>query len=101
MPHHQSPDAPVGVFGITHARFVFEPFLTIERAQFSAARSGMEISDPAVADAAPLEWSEEDIVFLHWRLLQEIANLALAHNITVLSDEVYEWMVYELSLIHI
>ena len=76
MPHHQSPDAPVGVFGITHARFVFEPFLTIERAQFSAARSGMEISDPAVADAAPLEWSEEDIVFLHWRLLQEIANLA-------------------------
>ena len=22
-------------------------------------------------DASPVEWSEEDIVFLHWRLLQE------------------------------
>ena len=26
--------------------------------------------------------------------LQEIADLVIAHNITVLSDEVYEWMVY-------
>lgn len=27
-------------------------------------------------DASPVEWSEEDIVFLHWRLLQEINHLA-------------------------
>ncbi len=25
---------------------------------------------------APVEWSEEDIVFLHWRLLQEVSHLA-------------------------
>ena len=25
---------------------------------------------------APVEWSEEDIVFLHWRLLEEVSHLA-------------------------
>jgi hypothetical protein len=25
---------------------------------------------------SPVEWSEEDIVFLHWRLLQEVSHLA-------------------------
>ena len=32
--------------------------------------------------------------------LQEIATLAIAHNITVLSDEVYEWMVYPDATTH-
>ena len=27
-------------------------------------------------EEAPVEWSEEDIVFLHWRLLQEVSHLA-------------------------
>ena len=27
-------------------------------------------------DSSPVEWSEEDVVFLHWRLLQEVSNLA-------------------------
>jgi hypothetical protein len=27
-------------------------------------------------DPSPVEWSEEDIVFLHWRLLQEVSQLA-------------------------
>ena len=27
-------------------------------------------------DDAPVEWSEEDVVFLHWRLLQELADLS-------------------------
>ena len=40
------------------------------------------IPDCAAQDAlldgedAPVEWSEEDIVFLHWRLLQEVSQLA-------------------------
>ena len=40
------------------------------------------IPDRAALDAllddeeAPIEWSEEDIVFLHWRLLQEVSQLA-------------------------
>lgn len=27
-------------------------------------------------DEAPAEWSEEDVVFLHWRLLQELGDLS-------------------------
>lgn len=27
-------------------------------------------------DDAPVEWSEEDVVFLHWRLLQELNDLS-------------------------
>ena len=40
------------------------------------------IPDRAALDAllddeeSPVEWSEEDIVFLHWRLLQEVSHLA-------------------------
>lgn len=40
------------------------------------------ISDRAVLDklldeeGSPVEWSEEDIVFLHWRLLQGVSHLA-------------------------
>ena len=33
-------------------------------------------TDPLDDDASPVEWSEEDVVFLHWRLLQEISHLA-------------------------
>lgn len=36
------------------------------------ARIDAEILD----DDTPVEWSEEDIVFLHWRLLQEVDRLA-------------------------
>jgi len=33
--------------------------------------------DSLLADEdSPVEWSEEDIVFLHWRLLQEVSQLA-------------------------
>ena len=27
-------------------------------------------------DTSPVDWSEEDVVFLHWRLLQEVRHLA-------------------------
>jgi hypothetical protein len=27
-------------------------------------------------DTSPIEWSEEDVVLLHWRLLQEVSHLA-------------------------
>ena len=27
-------------------------------------------------DESPVEWTEEDIVFLHWRLLQEVSDLS-------------------------
>lgn len=33
-------------------------------------------ADEPIDDASPVEWSEEDIVFLHWRLLQEVSDLS-------------------------
>lgn len=32
--------------------------------------------DSALDDDTPIDWSEEDVVFLHWRLLQEVNRLA-------------------------
>jgi len=32
--------------------------------------------DSALDDDTPVDWSEEDVVFLHWRLLQEVNRLA-------------------------
>ena len=37
-------------------------------------RTGTDVS--AFDDDTPVEWSEEDVVFLHWRLLQEVNRLA-------------------------
>lgn len=35
-----------------------------------------DIDAEALDDDTPVEWSEEDVVFLHWRLLQEVSRLA-------------------------
>jgi hypothetical protein len=35
-----------------------------------------DVDASALDDDAPVEWNEEDIVFLHWRLLQEVNRLA-------------------------
>ena len=40
----------------------------------SAARSSLDAAD--LDDEEPVDWSEEDIVLLHWRLLQEVSHLA-------------------------
>ena len=40
----------------------------------SAARSSLDAAD--LDDEEPVDWSEEDIVLLHWRLLQEVNRLA-------------------------
>jgi hypothetical protein len=34
------------------------------------------VDTSAFDDDTPVEWSEEDVVFLHWRLLQEVNRLA-------------------------
>ena len=38
-------------------------------------RAPSEMVDHLCDDTAPLEWSEEDVVLLHWRLLQELRHL--------------------------
>ena len=41
------------------------------------AAAGAATPDTALEDdAQPVEWSEEDVVYLHWRLLQEVGHLA-------------------------
>ena len=37
---------------------------------------GVVHADEPDDDESPVEWTEEDIVFLHWRLLQEVSDLS-------------------------
>lgn len=34
------------------------------------------LDDTSLDDDTPIDWTEEDVVFLHWRLLQEVNRLA-------------------------
>ena len=42
----------------------------------SSRHTDAALADPLVGDDTPVDWSEEDVVFLHWRLLQEVNRLA-------------------------
>ncbi len=70
------PNESHNVAGPASAGLAFTPIAT------SSHRPSARASDIACADAlldddpSPVEWSEEDIVFLHWRLLQEVSQLA-------------------------
>lgn len=46
------------------------------QAPCSGMQARAEFDDPALDDDTPVDWTEEDIVFLHWRLLQEVNRLA-------------------------
>lgn len=67
-----SPPTPVGP--------VFPPILTSWAATSRhrpATTPDHAALEQLLNDAeAPVEWSEEDIVFLHWRLLEEVSHLA-------------------------
>ena len=58
------------------AGFVFLPFAAAPNLRSVAIPERPAIDALVDDDASPVEWSEEDIVFLHWRLLQEISHLA-------------------------
>ena len=72
LSHRVSRPTPVGP--------VFPPILPSLAA--TSRHRPAAIPDRTALDAlldgeeAPVEWSEEDIVFLHWRLLQEVSQLA-------------------------
>ena len=74
------PGPPIGIMSESeHAeRPVFQVLL--ERLQTGNAHIVPAATAAAMLDAtddrAPVEWSEEDIVLLHWRLLKEIGRLA-------------------------
>ena len=71
---------PIGILpeGMHAERTAFQVLL--ERLQAGNAHvvppatAAAMLDDPD--DRSPVEWSEEDIVFLHWRLLQEVSHLA-------------------------
>ena len=44
-------------------------------AQAAVALSAANVALEAVSDDTAVEWNEEDVVFLHWRLLKEIGGL--------------------------
>lgn len=74
------PYAPMGAFSGHEdtQRPVFQTLL--ERLQIGDAHVVPVATATAVLDASddesPIEWSEEDVVLLHWRLLKEIGRLA-------------------------
>jgi hypothetical protein len=54
---------------------LFPLLMTSPRHRVVAADASM--SDTSLdEDTTPVEWSEEDVVYLHWRLLQEVGHLA-------------------------
>ena len=68
--------ASPGAFRPESAGHRFHPFQGVSPQNPTALPDG--IADEALPDdeAAVVEWSEDDIVFLHWRLLQEVRHLA-------------------------
>lgn len=69
------PSASPEVFRPAAAGPVFPPFPAGAFAR-TAAVSDRGAVDALLDDDAAVEWSEEDLVFLHWRLLQEVGQLA-------------------------
>ena len=65
--------AGASIFPQTAARTATREVLDIQSPD-SAARSSLDAAD--LDDEEPVDWSEEDIVLLHWRLLQEVNRLA-------------------------
>lgn len=47
-----------------------------ERRDTGDRHHGVVHADEPDDDESPMEWTEEDIVFLHWRLLQEVSDLS-------------------------
>ncbi len=65
-----------GAFHPALAGYVFPPFMTASQLRPVAIADRTAIDAQLDDDASPVEWSEEDIVLLHWRLLQEVSHLA-------------------------
>ncbi|MDO9073823.1 MAG: hypothetical protein Q7U73_11195 [Rubrivivax sp.] len=71
-----NPSTSLREIGLASAELPFPPLAA------PLHRPSATLPDRATTDAlldddtSPVEWSEEDVVFLHWRLLQEVSHLA-------------------------
>lgn len=61
---------------LTPERPVFPSFATASSQRPEAIPDRAALDKLLEDENSPVEWSEEDIVFLHWRLLQEVSHLA-------------------------
>ncbi len=71
-----NPSASPGVFRPDPAGPEFQPFGALSHRRSATTIDRTNLDGPLDDDTSPVEWSEEDIVFLHWRLLQEVSHLA-------------------------
>jgi hypothetical protein len=69
-------NASFGAFRPESAGHRFHPFHGVSSQHLTALPDGSADEASPDDEAAAIEWSEEDIVFLHWRLLQEVRHLA-------------------------
>jgi hypothetical protein len=75
------PPAPIGAFfdaGPTQAPAFFSLFQQLpDESAYPVAPNALAAAlDASDDDESPIEWSEEDIVLLHWRLLKDLSRLA-------------------------
>jgi len=74
-----NPNASLRVVGPVSAGFAeptFTPLAVLSHRPSARAPDDAAVDPQLDDDASPVEWSEEDVVFLHWRLLQEVTHLA-------------------------
>ena len=70
-----NPSEPPAARHRAHADLRLAP-LTAQRRDAGDRHHGAAHADEPIDDESRVEWTEEDIVFLHWRLLQEVSDLS-------------------------
>ena len=70
-----NPNEPTAAGHRAHADLRLAP-RAAQRRDPGDRHHGAVHSDEPIDDESPVEWTEEDIVFLHWRLLQEVSDLS-------------------------
>jgi hypothetical protein len=67
----------IGALSSAFAHACLERPLNIPSLHFKgrATRTQAAALQAAFDDETPVEWSEEDVVLLHWRLLKEVGDL--------------------------
>lgn len=70
-----NPSEPPAARHHAHADLRLAP-PAVQRRDPGDRHHGVVHADEPIDDESPVEWTEEDIVFLHWRLLQEVSDLS-------------------------
>lgn len=71
-----NPSTSLRDIGLASAGLPFPPLAAQLHLPSATAPDRTSVDVVLDDDTSPVEWSEEDVVFLHWRLLQEVSHLA-------------------------